>query len=221
LKNGVRLQPNDYWIVEVIDQGIGVPDEIAQKIFDPFFTTKVRNQGTGLGLASVFNFATSHQGSAELIREDNRTCFRLYLAEGEKQLAVEDAPHLKAELPKLSSTIAILLVDDEAFVRLYAEKIFTRAGYHIRTAASRDEAIEMVQNEDFHFDVAIIDMVMPDSTGVDTWLSLKALRPDAKAILATGYATEEQLKRAEAAGFLICVRKPFTFDDIVIALGKI
>ncbi|MEQ3695587.1 MAG: response regulator [Pseudomonadales bacterium] len=240
LKNGVRLKPSDYWVVEVIDRGVGVPEEIAQRIFDPFFTTKVRNQGTGLGLASVFNFATSHQGSAELVSADNETCFRLYLCEGDvgdgMEADVEAEAEAESRAPsiiqnttelaehqakELVSRTKVLLVDDEAFVRLYAEKIFTRSGFEIRTAASRDEAVELVQGEGFHFDVAIIDMVMPDVTGVETWVSLKAIRPDAKAILATGYASEEQFKRAEAAGFSLCIRKPFTFDDVINALEKL
>ncbi|RMA77632.1 hybrid sensor histidine kinase/response regulator [Umboniibacter marinipuniceus] len=224
LNNGVQLTANTYWIVDVRDWGVGVPADIAQKIFDPFFTTKVRNQGTGLGLASVFDFATAHRGSVELLRSEDETCFRLYLAESaEAQLSPSELSGQEDTVAIESGGIrhsAILLVDDEAFVRLYAEKVFAREGYQIRTAASCDEALTIVQHEGFEFDVAIIDMVMPEVTGVDTWLKLKALRPAAKAILATGYASEEQLKRAEAAGFSHCIKKPFKFEDVLTALAK-
>ena len=219
LSTGVKLPPNHYWVIDVIDSGAGVSAEIRAQIFDPFFSTKARKQGTGLGLSSVFSFATAHGGSVELCDHDGLTCFRMYLAEpvGTERGSAE----LTQPATPVRERLNILVVDDEAFVRMYAEKVFSQAGHRVVTADGLDEAVDAVRTMEKNFDVAVIDMVMPDYSGVEVLLAIREFRPSIKSILATGFATDEQLKRAEAAGFQASIRKPFTYKDIETALGQV
>lgn len=72
-------QENDWVVVEIQDNGPGIPAEIQNNIFNPFFTTKPVGQGTGLGLSISYNIVQKHGGEIRLLSEPGQTCFQVFL----------------------------------------------------------------------------------------------------------------------------------------------
>ncbi|PLY02199.1 MAG: diguanylate cyclase response regulator, partial [Desulfuromonas sp.] len=101
----------------------------------------------------------------------------------------------------------ILVVDDDAFFRHQYGDILTEAGYHVTTAASAEEALEVLANE--NFDVMMTDMVLPGLSGIDLLREVKRRETPPEVILVTGHATVETAIRALKAGARDYLVKPF------------
>ncbi len=203
-----QLHPGSYVQLNIQDNGTGIPSEILSKIFEPFFTTKAVGKGTGLGLAVAYGIVQRHCGQITVKSEVGKgTCFSIYFKPFAKKSNEQN------ESVKTSSEISgegnILLVDDEDLVLFINGKFLESLGYHVFSAESGEEAIRIYQAQSQKINLVILDMIMPGKNGHETFRDLKAINPNVKVIIATGY-TDETATRAVlqdgAAGF---IRKPF------------
>ena len=81
-KGKLRLRTyseDDFVVVEIVDDGPGIPEDIQSRIFEPFFTTKKVGEGTGLGLDTVQRIVKKHQGSIQVESKPGQTCFQIWL----------------------------------------------------------------------------------------------------------------------------------------------
>ena len=154
----VRTRPMRTGIVlEVADDGPGIPTNLQQRIFDPFFTTKPPGEGTGLGLSLVHRAVEDHSGEIRVestVGEGTTVCIELPFS-GPRS---ED-PHTMAFAPASSEPIRILVIDDEPSVRSVLSRHFGRSGHTVVEAADGDAAVRLL--ETVEFDVIVSDVRMP------------------------------------------------------------
>jgi DNA-binding response OmpR family regulator len=106
----------------------------------------------------------------------------------------------------------ILVVDDEGAIRYSISKTLQRVGYQVHTAASGEEALDMMKRQDY--DVVLTDIRMPGLSGVDLLGKIKERAPDAVVILLTGYASLETAIESLRLGAHDYLVKPSSSQDI-------
>ena len=192
----------------VRDTGSGIPPEVKPRIFEPFFTTKATGRGTGLGLATVYGIIQQSGGWIEVTSEagDGAT-FDIYLP------AIE-AAHSPGPLPETSSDAAgletILLVEDDAAVRVLTRQALERYGYRILEAESGREALRLAESNAESIDLLITDVVMPELGGRELAETLVARRPKLKVLFVSGYTEDALLRQGIAQARSAYLQKPFT-----------
>ena len=206
--------PGDYVKISVTDTGVGMDKATQEKIFDPFFTTKGMGRGTGLGLASAYGIVKNHGGIINVYSEKGEgTTFNIYLPASEKTVTEEK------EMPErvLKGTETILLVDDEDMIIDVGQRMLTRMGYKVLVAYSGREAIEMMGGSESPSsgpDLIILDLVMPDMGGGETYDNLKKIRPDIKVLLSSGYSVDGKAKEIMERGCNGFIQKPFDMVNL-------
>ena len=186
-------------LIEVADNGPGIPPDVMAKIFEPFFTTKPVGEGTGLGLATVYGIVKQADGWIHVESAVGKgTAFRIFLpvyvapplAAG--QVAPVRAPLKFKPAPRdLSGAGRILFVEDEDAVRVVAARLLRARGYEVIEAADGEEALELAEEWAGKIDLLISDVIMP---GLDGPTLLKKARPflgDAQVMFISGYAEAE------------------------------
>ncbi|TAJ64478.1 MAG: response regulator [Brevundimonas sp.] len=181
-------------LIEVSDSGPGVPPEILDKIFEPFFTTKAVNEGTGMGLATVYGIVEQAGGHINVSNApQGGAVFRIFLPEAaEAELAETPVVEKAAKAPRdLSGAGRILFVEDEAAVRGIAARLLRQRGYEVIEAADGEEALLLAEEHAGTIDMMISDVIMP---GLDGPALLKKARPylgDAPVLFISGYAESD------------------------------
>nr|WP_303649679.1 ATP-binding protein [Asticcacaulis machinosus] len=188
-------------LIEVSDNGPGIPPDIMAKVFEPFFTTKPQGEGTGLGLATVYGIVNQADGhitiTSVVAPEPNHgAIFRIFLPV-KIEVAVPEAapvapPVVAKVTPKdMSGAGRILFVEDEDIVRGIAARLLRQRGYEVLEAADGEEALDIIEAEDGKFDLLISDVIMP---GLDGPSMLKRARPligNVPVMFISGYAEAE------------------------------
>jgi len=203
--------PGRYVKISVTDTGIGMDEATRERIFDPFFTTREMGTGTGLGLASVYGIVKNHGGFINVYSEKGEgTIFNIYLPASEKEVVEEEKP--PGEIVKGEGTI--LLVDDEEMITDVGELLLGKLGYHVLTAKSGQEAIDVYGKNMGDIDLVILDMIMPGMNGGETYDRLKEIDPDIKVLLSSGYSISGQAREILDRGCNGFIQKPFSMKAI-------
>ena len=181
-------------LIEVADSGPGVPAELLDKIFEPFFTTKAVNEGTGMGLATVYGIVEQAGGH---INVSNATgggaVFRIFLPEAaEAELAAVPVIEKVAKAPRdLSGAGRILFVEDEAAVRGIAARLLRQRGYEVIEAEDGEQALELAEEHAGTIDMMISDVIMPGLDGPALLKKARQYLGDAPVLFISGYAESD------------------------------
>jgi len=207
------IVPGDYLVLSVSDSGMGMSPEIQARIFEPFFTTKGKDKGTGLGLASVYGTMHMHRGAVSVSSEPGRgSTFSLHLPLSESPAAMRTDG--KADMRPAADALRILVIDDQDPVRDVATEMLQDLGYAVTAFASGPEALAFYRQHGAEVALIILDLVMPQMCGRDVFHALRAIRPDARVILASGYSMNGEVQRILEQGALGFLQKPFKFADL-------
>jgi CheY-like chemotaxis protein len=188
-------------MLEVCDNGPGIPEEMRRRIFEPFFTTKPQGQGTGVGLSFSQGLAEAHGGRLELVPTVEGACFRLTLPIDVDQTL----PPVPADLPLAAVAPArrALVIDDEAEIAEALADFLLVEGFACDIAVGGADARAQLRAGDF--DLIVSDIRMPDIDGPQLHAWMTAERPDLLDRVA--FATGDTLGIA-AARFLADVKRP-------------
>jgi two-component system cell cycle sensor histidine kinase/response regulator CckA len=206
-----EVKPSDYVLLTVRDTGIGMDKETVERIFDPFFTSKGVGVSIGLGLASVYGIIKAHGGYIEVdSRKRHGSTFSIYLPASEEGVEI---PRESSE-PIIEGSGTILLVDDEAMVLDVGVKMLEKLGYEVLKAEGGKKAIDLYKANKDKIDAVILDMIMPDMGGGETYDRLKEINPEIKVLLSSGYSMDGQAKKIIKRGCNGFIQKPFTMKEL-------
>ncbi|MCX7913477.1 MAG: PAS domain S-box protein, partial [Thermodesulfovibrionales bacterium] len=220
--NNLPIKDGQYVLIEIRDQGIGIPEENLGKIFDPFFTTK--EGGSGLGLAVVYSIIKNHGGHIQVSSKVNEgTTFQIYL------------PSIKVKSQSLKKTEEddsfirgkgkILVMDDEEIIRDLAREILNHLGYECFLCKDGKEAFEIykeAKEKGDPFDAVIMDLTIPGGMGGKELMSqLLQYDPKVKAIVSSGYSSNPVMALYRDFGFAGVIRKPFRIKEFSEVLHQV
>ena len=210
----------DFVVIEVSDTGHGIEPKVRDKIFEPFFTTKPLGQGTGLGLSTVQGIVKGHNGFISVKSEVNLgTTFEVYLPKLYKTFTIQEKTETLNELKGNGQTI--LVVDDENEILLLMNEILKDYGFQPKMALGGAQAIQLVSEEGFHPELAIIDLMMPEIDGLTTIRELKKILPNLTMIITSGLADEETIKQALVENASDFLPKPSSPTEIVRVVNRV
>ncbi len=202
----------------VVDTGIGMDDATQRKIFEPFFTTKDVWKGTGLGLATVYGIVQSLGGEIRFrSRPGHGTTFEIDLpaAGRTEDLPPPHAPSASSDdLTPIPARGTVLLVEDDAMVRMTAKRVLSKNGYLVLAADGVADAVRLAR-EAKTLDLLVSDVVMPQLSGPDVAALVRQFRPDVRVIYMSGYTPEEIARQGIALGDGRFVQKPFTAESLM------
>ncbi len=205
--------PGTYVKVTVADTGIGMEEDIMSRIFDPFFTTKERGQGTGLGLATTYGIIKSHKGMVKVESEPGKgSAFMFFLPAKKTRAAIPRESEEKNTI--INGKGSILLVDDEKGVIEVCSEMLESLGYQVTAVSSGKEAIEALTSAKERMDLVILDLVMPRMNGRQTFEKIRALDPDIKVVVSSGFSREEEIEKMMQQGCDGYILKPFDMSTL-------
>jgi len=200
-----------YVKISITDTGVGMVEATRKRIFEPFFTTKEMGRGTGLGLASAYGIIKNHGGFINVYsKKGEGTTFNIYLPASKRKTIRKNK--LNDEVLKGHETV--LLIDDEDIIVEVGTQLLESLGYKVFIARSGREAIDVYRENKEKIDVIILDMIMPDMSGSDTYDRLREINPDSKIILSSGYSINGQAAEILGRGCNGFFQKPFNLEQL-------
>ncbi len=205
------IKPGGYVKISITDTGMGMDKVTRQRIFEPFFTTKEMGRGTGLGLASVYGIIKNHEGYINVYSEkDKGSTFNIYLPASGREITNEN--HLAQEV--LKGTETVLLVDDEDMIVDVGRQILDKMGYRVLLARNGKEALETYKDNQDEIGLVILDMIMPQMSGGETYDRLKKINPGIKVLLSSGYSIDGRAAEIMKRGCNGFIQKPFNMKQL-------
>ncbi len=216
---GTRLMPGtEYVRLTVADTGCGMDRATLERIFDPFFTTKERGRGTGLGLPTVLGIVTGCGGDVTVYSEPGKgTTFRVYLPRVSTQ--AEHAAETRPAAPRGRGE-RILFVDDEPSIRLFGERILTKLGYHVESAANGRKALERLSDGGAPIVLVVTDQTMPEMTGLELAEAMRRGHLSQPVILTSGLGEMMSADVVATAGVRAFLQKPFVIADLALSVRQ-
>jgi|GEM_PF-800342 len=219
-----RQETAEMLLIEIADNGVGMPEGIKNKIFEPFFTTKGKS-GTGLGLPIVLNIVERLNGSikVESVAEHGTTFFiRLPFVQPPHNLPTPEhktpSPVSNANLP---ANLKVLIIDDEVVLGRVLNRMLQNIGYRPEVFSDPLVALERLKENVDGYDVVITDLGMPNMNGWEVAATVRNLNPKIPVILVTGWYMEEGLESLHERGVTALLTKPYTSKHLQETLQKI
>jgi PAS domain S-box-containing protein len=207
-------------LIEVSDNGIGIPRSIIARIFDPFFTTKGIGQGTGLGLSTCIGIVNNHGGFMNVFSEEGiGTTFKVYLPAAERVAA--EAAEDPAAVIRPGQGELLLLVDDERSIRNTASAILQKHGYQVIVAADGFEAITLFAARTREVDAVITDITMPLMDGITLIRTLRNIDPGVTILASTGQNDDKRKRELSDLSVAVCLSKPYSKRNLLTAVGNL
>jgi two-component system cell cycle sensor histidine kinase/response regulator CckA len=222
---GDTMPPGEYVLIEVTDTGSGIPENYLSRIFDPFFSTKEKGHGTGLGLSTVYGIVNQTGGFISVRSEiDVGTTFSLYfpmVSAQEKNIADSKDPVTEHKTVDLTGNGTILLVEDEAAVRMFSSRALRDKGYNVIEAAHGEAALEFIQKDGNQIDLVISDVIMPKMDGPTLIEHIKKHNARMKVIFISGYTDDNFHESLSNDGQIHFLPKPFNLKELAYKVKEV
>ncbi len=213
------LNPGKYVKINITDTGTGMDEDTVRRIFEPFFTTKGPGEGTGLGLASAYGIIKNHGGTIKVYSEKGHgTTFTIYLPSSDKEVLQKHAP---VDLKPYEGDETILIVDDEKISTEAVRELLGALGYKVLTVKSGREALEIYKSNLKEIKLVILDMIMPDMSGKETFEKLMEMNKNLKVLLSSGYSINGEALKLLKMGCKGFIQKPFRVEELTRKIREI
>ncbi|HEY3755031.1 MAG TPA: ATP-binding protein [Opitutaceae bacterium] len=214
------LSPGRYIKLTISDNGRGIEREHLSRIFEPYFTTKTRNHG--LGLATVHSIVKKHQGHVSVDSQLGAgTTFQMWLPAAEGPAL----PKLSQKRSAPSGVLRILFMDDEEPIRRAAKGLFGRLNHEVTLVGDGAEAVREYRTAftaGTPYDVVVLDLTVPGGMGGRAAMEeLRAIDPEVRAIVSSGYSSDPVMANFEEFGFSAVVAKPYDIKALVEAIHQV
>ncbi len=204
--------------IQISDTGSGIPPKDLERIFDPFFTTKSKGKGTGIGLATVFNIVTQHEGFLRVDSELGKgTTFRLYLPVTDVSENYEEVKPEAVDFSFEGNGETILLAEDQEEVRNLGKRLLEKNGYKVIVAENGREAIELFEANSKEIKLLLFDVVMPEMSGWEAGKAILQKKPGLPLIFCSGYT--DQLVGKDIENVLI--EKPYKKEILLATIREL
>jgi PAS domain S-box-containing protein len=217
----LRTEPRQGGTValSVTDTGTGMDEETKRRVFEPFFTTKEVGKGTGLGLSTVFALVRRMGGTIAIdsaLRQGTTftLCFPVVIPEKEEPRSHEDEA-----LQGAGQTV--LIVDDDALIRMTVETHLESLGYRALVASSVSEALRLYTRSQHPVDVVLTDVMMPGLLGSDLARILQKSAPDAAVVYMSAHPLGELTSKGHVPHDAPVLTKPFDTKDLGVVLQRV
>jgi PAS domain S-box-containing protein len=212
--------PGDYSLLTVTDTGDGMAAEVLEHIFEPFFTTKKQGRGTGLGLSTVYGIVRQNNGFILVSSELGRgTTFGIYLprAHGKAPVRIDEA----SQQHPPCGTETILLAEDEASVRMVAERFLKGLGYSVLTAIGAEAALRLDETWQGGFDLLLTDVIMPGMSGRELAQRMRERHPGLGVLVMSGYPADAIAKEGVLESGVAFLQKPISRMELALKLREV
>ena len=208
----------DYVLIRVSDTGTGMADEVKDHLFEPFFSTKTGENGTGLGLPTVYGIVRQNQGYIGLESQVGQgTTFSIYLPRsqgGTHGTSAEPSPR-PATAALAAGTETILVVEDEGAVLGLARQILEEQGYHVLTARNGLQALQVSREYGGIIHLLLTDVIMPELNGRQLAEQLRSARADLRVLYMSGYSDDLLAHHNIPGQGVALLAKPFSMDTLI------
>jgi CheY-like chemotaxis protein len=211
------LAAGRYLRLSLADTGSGIRPEHLARIFEPYFTTK--EQGSGLGLATVYSIIRKHQGHVSVESELGKgTTFHMWLPAAKKAPVATEA----SRSPFTTMQGRILFMDDEEPIRQMVNVLLGRLGLTVKTVADGAELVReyaAARGTGQPYDLVMMDLTVPGAMGGrEAMQELRKLDPAVRAVVSSGYSGDPVLANFREHGFCGIVPKPYRVGDLTKVL---
>jgi PAS domain S-box-containing protein len=209
-----NLEAGEFVCIEVRDTGTGMSPEVAARVMEPFFTTKPVGQGTGLGMSMLYGFVEQSGGHIRLSTAPGKgTAVSVYLPRSLRPAQQEpSAATIASSGPPSGQTgKTVLVVEDDATVRLLMRERLTEAGAVVIEAADGEAGLRILES-DRPIDVLMTDIGLPGLDGHTLAARAVALRPSLKILVVTAYG--DRLLAGDLPPGARLMTKPFALADL-------
>lgn len=211
-KHELHIHPGNYVTIKIADTGSGMDSEVLRHLFEPFFTTKEEGKGTGMGLAAAYGIVNSHKGKIDVESKPGAgSTFTIYLPETSN---LQESETQNLIMLNKNRKLHVLVIDDEKMVAQTVKDIISTPNITATLAFCGNEAVQIYKDHWRRIDIVIIDMMMPDMDGRQTFLALKEINPDIKAIISSGFTLNQEIDLALKAGASAFLQKPYNRHEI-------
>jgi PAS domain S-box-containing protein len=212
-------RPGKYVQLSIRDTGTGMDASTLKHVFEPFFTTKRSDQGTGLGLATVYGIIRQHRGFVDVYSElGHGTVFRIYfpIVAGEKQMQVAQ----KVAAPQNGSE-TILLAEDDGTIRKLAKLILESAGYKIIAAEDGEIALDLFSQKKEEIHMLMLDIVMPNKGGIEVFKDIRDQGATLPVLFSSGYSFDNIDDDIFSNGEQSIIQKPYARAALLTKIREV
>lgn len=211
-------RPGKFVAVSVVDTGTGIPADHLEAIFEPFFTTKEVGRGTGLGLSQAVGFARQSGGEIKVTSKlGEGATFTIYLPQADSPADGSAAAAGSAEITPGGHGHRLLVVEDNEDVGRFSTELLEDMGYAVRWVGDAAQALAVIAEDEFAFDLVFSDVIMPGMNGVELAVIIRERYPGLPVVLTSGYSSV--LAENAHRGFEL-IQKPYSVEALSRTLRK-
>lgn len=217
-----RRTPEAVAVLEVIDNGRGIPPENLPRLFEPYFTTRADENATGLGLTVCHSIAQAHGGWIDARSQPGLTMFTVHLPVLTEREVPPPTPQA-TQPPRPPARILVL--EDEPLIRQLLTAHLTAQGYHVETTREGSETVARYRDaltQGTPFDLVILDLSIPGGMGGrEAMEQLRTLNPSVRAIVSSGYSDDAVMSRYMDYGFRAVLPKPYDPSELTALVAEV
>lgn len=219
-ESSAHLIPGDYIVLNVSDNGHGMPPNVLKRAFDPFFTTKAIGQGTGLGLSMIYGFCKQSRGHVSIESQESLgTTVMLYLPRLKTAAQHTAADSQLPAPPARGAEKTVLLVEDDTAVREVVTQELCDQGFKVLSAMDADSALPVIESAQ-PIDLMISDVGLPGINGRQLAEISRQVRPELTILFITGYARQATVHGGFLAPGMQLLSKPFTLERLTAKVNE-
>jgi len=214
------LKSGDYCLIQIGDEGRGIPADMLNRIFEPFFTTKEKGDGTGLGLSVTEGIVKMHNGLIEVESEMGKgTNVKVYLPTVRNPHDTGKAE--SDESPRRGNRETILIVDDETDFTDMMSDFLSGEGYNPVAANSGKEALDIFEKCRDDINLVLLDIMMPGMDGGEVFTALRRIRRDVRVVLCSGFSVEGKAREIMNEGACAFIQKPYDIQSLLKTISDV